>query len=83
MSFEPVIGDAAGLFEAGHDFLDLEVNPAVRTECAEVVLFENFVRDTGQHKFHVLVAGHGGAIVKILDIQGHEAVTRSGDGAVK
>ena len=66
--FEPVISNAAGLFEAGHDFLDLEVNPAVRTECAEVVLFDDFVRDTGQHKFHVLVAGHGSAIVKILDI---------------
>ena len=32
VSFEPVVGDAAGLFETGHAFLDLEVNPAVRTE---------------------------------------------------
>ena len=48
VSFEPVIVDAAGLFEAGHAFSDLRVNPAVRTECAEVVLFDYFVRDTGQ-----------------------------------
>ena len=51
MIFEPVVGDAAGLFEAGHAFSDLEVNPAVGTECAEVVLVNNFVRDTGQRKF--------------------------------
>ena len=69
VSFEPVVGNAAGLFEAGHAFLDLEVNPAFRTEYAEVVLVNYFVRDTGQCEFHVLVAGHGGAIVKVLDIR--------------
>ena len=63
VSFEPVIGDSAGLFEAGHAFLDLEVDPAVRTECAEVVLVDYFVRDAGQCEFHVLVAGHGGTII--------------------
>ena len=68
MSFEPVVDYAAGLFEARHAFSDLEVNPAVGTECAEVVLVNNFVRDTGQRKFHVLVAGHGGTAVKILDV---------------
>ena len=83
VSFEPVVGNAAGLFEAGHAFSDLEVIPAVRTECAEVVLVDYFVRDTDQCEFHVLIAGHGGAIVKLLDISGHEAGTRSGDGAVK
>ena len=63
VSFEPVVGDAAGLFEAGHAFSDLEVNPAVRTECAEAVLVNNFVRDAGQCDFRVLVSGHGDAIV--------------------
>ena len=66
--FEPVIGDAASLFEAKHAFSDIEVDPAVRTECAEVVLIDYFVRYAGQCKFHVLRAGHGGAIVEILDI---------------
>ena len=47
VSFEPVIGDADGLFEAGHAFLDLEVDPAVRTECAEVVLVDYFVAVIG------------------------------------
>ena len=68
VSFEPVVSDAAGLFEAGHAFSDLEVNLALRTECADVVLVNYFVRDTGQCEFHVLIAGHGGAIVKIIDI---------------
>ena len=83
VSFEPFVGDAAGVFEIRHAFSDLEVNPDVRTECAEVVLFEDFVRNTGQREFRVLVAGHGGAIVKILYIKVHEAGTGSEDGAVK
>ena len=68
VSFEPVVGIAAGLFEAGHTFSDLEVNQAVRTECAVVVLVNYFIRDAGLCNFHVLIAGHGGAIVEILDI---------------
>ena len=63
VSFEPVVGDAAGLYEAGHAFSDIEVDPAVRTERAEVLLVDYFVRDAGQCEFHVLVAGYGCAIV--------------------
>ena len=33
MMSEPVIGDAAGLFEAWHAFSDLEVNSAFGTKC--------------------------------------------------
>ena len=47
VSFESVVGDAAGLPEAGHAFSDLEVDPAVRTEHAEAVLFNYFVWDAG------------------------------------
>ena len=47
MSFDSVVGDAAGLLEAGRPFSDLEVDPAVRTECAEAVLFNDFVWDEG------------------------------------
>ena len=68
VSLEPVVGNAAGLFEAGHAFSDLKVDPAIRTKRKEVVLVDYFVRDAGQCEFHVLVAGHGGAIVEILDI---------------
>ena len=68
MSFELVVGNAAGLFEAGHAFSDIEVDPDVGTDRAEVVLVDYFVRDASQYEFRVLVAGHGGAIVEILDI---------------
>ena len=68
VSFELIVADAAGLFEARYVFSDLEVDPAVRTEHAEVVLFDYFIRYAGQCEFHVIVAGHNGTIVEILDI---------------
>ena len=68
VSFEPVVGNAAGLFEAGHAFSDIEVDPDVGTDRAEVVLVNYFVRYAGQCGFHILVAGHGGATVEVLDI---------------
>ena len=66
--FKPVVGNAAVLFEAEHSFPDIEVDAAVRTERAEVVLVDYFFRDAGQCEFCVLKAGHGGAIVEIIDI---------------
>ena len=42
MIFEPVVGNAAGLFEAGHAFSYLEVNPDIKTECRKVVLVDYF-----------------------------------------
>ena len=68
MSFDLVVGNVAGLFEAGHYFSDLKVNPYVGTKCAEVVLVNNFVRVTSQHEFHVIVAGQGSTVVKVLDV---------------
>ena len=68
VSFESSVGDAAGLFEAGHAFSDLQVDPAFGTERAEAVLVDNFVRDACQGEFHVLVLGHGGAIIELFDI---------------
>ena len=47
VSFQSVVGDVDGLLEAGHAFSDLEVDPAVRTEHAEAVLFNYFVWDAG------------------------------------
>ena len=68
VSFELVVGDAAGLFEAGHAFSDLHVDSAVQTERAEAVLVNNFVWDACQGELHVLVSGHGGAIIEVFDI---------------
>ena len=44
------------------------MNPAVGAERAEAVLVDNFVQDACQGKFHVIVSGHGGAIIEILDV---------------
>ena len=68
VSFESVVGYASGLFESGHAFSDIKVNPAIRTERAEVVLVDYFVKDAGQCEFRILVAGYGGAIVETFDI---------------
>ena len=47
VTFESVVGDAAGLLEARHAFSDQEVDPAIGTERAEAVLFNDFVWDAG------------------------------------
>ena len=47
MSFELFVGDAAGFLEAGHAFMDLELDPTIGTENVEVVLFNYFVWDAG------------------------------------
>ena len=64
MDFQPVIVDAAGLFETRHAFADLHIYPAVGVEEAvQAVLFDNLVKEEIQGNFHVLVTGHGDAIV--------------------
>ena len=45
--FESAVGNAAGLLEAGHAFIDLEVDPAVGNERVEIVLLNYFVWDAG------------------------------------
>ena len=48
----------------------------------EAVLVDDFVWDACQGDFHILVSGHGGSIIEVLDVQGHEAGTGSRYGAV-
>ena len=42
MYLEPIVCNAAGLFQAWHDFVDLQVYPSVRFKLEEVVLGGNF-----------------------------------------
>ena len=44
MQSEAVVGDYAGLLEAGHAFSDFKVDPAVRGKCKKVVLCNDLVR---------------------------------------
>ena len=73
VDFQPVIGNAAGLFEARHTFADLHIYPAVGAdEDVQVVLLDDIIREEIQGEFHVLVSGHGGAVVEIFDFKHHK-----------
>ena len=41
---EPIVRNAAGLFQAWHAFADLQVYPSVRCKLEEVVLGDDFFR---------------------------------------
>ena len=81
MDFQPVIGDAAGLFETRNTFADIHTDPAVGAdEAAQVV---NLVREEIQGEFHVLVSGHGSAVVEIFDVKCHKPGVRGRYGAIE
>ena len=45
MQSEAVVGNDAGLLEAGHAFSGIELDPAIRGKCTKVVLCDYLVRD--------------------------------------
>ena len=55
VKFESIVGNFPGLFKAWHAFLNLNVHPPISSECAKVVLGNNFFMDDGQRKFHIFV----------------------------
>ena len=66
VDLEPIVRNAAGLFQAWHSFADLQVHPYVRCELDEVVLGYDLFRKYRQAYFHILVTPHGGVVIKIL-----------------
>ena len=66
---EPIVRNAAGLFQAWHAFAYLEVYPSVRCKLDEVVLGDNFFREYCQADFHILVTPHGVVVIKILNVK--------------
>ena len=80
---EPIVRNAAGLFQAWHAFADLQVYPSVRCKLEDVVLGDDFFREYCQADFHILVTPHGGVVIKVLNVKSDEAGTGGGDGAVK
>jgi hypothetical protein len=71
---EAIVGDVTGLFEAGHPLPDLHVDPSIGGgKSCQIVLLDDFSRKFGDVQLHVLIAGRGGAIVKMLDIERTEA----------
>ena len=77
VDFQPVVGNASGLFETRHAFVDLHIDTAVRAdEAVQVILLNDLVREEIQGEFHVLVSGHGGTVVEIFDVQRHKPGVR-------
>ena len=83
MLLEAVVGNASSLFEAGHALANFDVHVSVRDKVEKVILGDDFVGDQLDWQLHVLVPFHGGAIVKVFDIEDHELGVGSGDSAVE
>ena len=84
MDFQTVIGDADGLFETWHTFVDLHIYPAVGAdETAQVVLFDDLVWEEIQGEFHALLTGYGGDVVEIFNVYHHELGVGGENGAVE
>ena len=83
MYLETIVCDAAGLFQAWHDFAYLQVYPFVRCKLEEVVLGNDFLREYFQADFHILVTPHGVVVIKILYVESDEAGTGGGYCAVQ
>ena len=79
---EPIVRDAAGLFQAWHAFADLQLYPSLRCKLEEVVLSDDFLREYRQAD-HILVTPHGGVVINILNVKSDEAGTGGGDFAVQ
>ena len=83
VDLEPIVRNAAGLFQAWNAFTDIQVYPPVICELEEVVLGDDFFREYCQADFHILVTSHGGVVIKILNVKRDEAGTGGGYGAVQ
>ena len=83
VDLEPIVSNAAGLFQAWHASADLQLYRSVRCELEEVVLDDDFFRWYRQDDFHIIVTPHGGVIINIINVNSDEAGTGGGDGAVQ
>ena len=80
--FEAIIGDAPGLFEAGHNLANLLVYPSVGAERLEVLLVNSLGRDASKCKVHIFLPSHISTVVEVLDVQSHKVSIGGGESAV-
>ena len=66
---EPIVRDAAGLFQAWRDFAYLQVYPSVRCKLEEVVMGDDLFREYRQADFYILVTPHGGVVIKKFNVK--------------
>ena len=83
MYLERIVRYAAGLFQARHAIVDLQVYPSVRCKLEKVVLGDDFLREYRQADFRILVTPHGSVVIKIVNAKSDKAGTGGGYGAVQ
>ena len=83
VDLEPIVCNAAGLFQAWRAFADLQVYPPVGCDLEGVVLGDDFFRKYVQDYFHILVFINRGIVTSLFNIQSEEPGTGGGDGAVQ
>ena len=70
MRSEAFIGNAAGMFETGHDLSDFKVDPTGRaSKSIKVVLVDDFGWKDVKDKLQILETCHGGVVVEFLDVK--------------
>jgi hypothetical protein len=77
MSFELIIGENAGLFEAVHAFADFKIDISLGIEevRGESIFFKDFVGNIPAMDSHVLKKFHVRAEEEIFEVAGTEAGT--------
>jgi hypothetical protein len=65
---EALVGKDAGLLQAMHALSNLDIHPSILVQVTQGVLVNDFGGHDLQRDVHVLVAGHGGVVVKFLDV---------------
>ena len=83
VDLEPIICNAAGLFQAWHNFADLQVHPSVGCELAEVVLGNDLFKKYVQAYLNILIARHRSIVIIFFNIQSEETGTGGGYGAIQ
>ena len=63
VDIEPIVCNAAKLFQAWHTFADLQVHPYFGYELAEVLLGDDFFRNYVQADLHIQIAFHRSIVI--------------------
>ena len=82
MMDKSVLGNAAGLFEAGHSFPNFHVHVLVVDKVVKFVGVNDFLCNFVKAYAHVFVAGYWGTVVEVADLASGKAGSGCGYGAV-
>ena len=84
-ALEVFVGNAAGLQEAVHAFLDFHIDVSIVDKVVELVVFHDRVGNGRDGDAHVGVIGwwHGCAKVKVFEVANHASHARCGDDTIE